>query len=147
MSRAIAAAALMSISLATGPVQSAGAEVSYPDGYRAWYHVKSMVILPGHGLADPFQGIHHVYANPAALEGMLSGDYRDGSVLVFDLLHNVEGDNAIQEGQRKLIGVMERDGQRFAATGGWGFEGFAGNRRVEWLTNDGGQGCFECHAS
>lgn len=119
--------------------------VSYPEGYRSWQHVKSMVILPGHPLENPFGGIHHVYANARAMEGLRTGQYPEGAVLVFDLLEAKSENQTIQEGARKLIGVMERDSRRFAATGGWGFEGFAGDSKTERLVKDGGQSCYQCH--
>ena len=119
--------------------------VTYPEGYRDWTHVKSMVIQPEHGLADPFEGIHHVYANGEALAGLKDGSYDNGSVFVFDLLNQNVGDGAIQEGERKFIGVMEYDTDRFSATGGWGFEAFAGNSKNERVVNDGGESCFACH--
>ena len=53
----------------------AGDGPAYPEGYRLWTHVKSMTIHPGHPLEDPFLGIHHIYANPAALEGYKSGSF------------------------------------------------------------------------
>lgn len=120
-------------------------QVAYPEGFRNWYHVKSMVILPGHPLADPFGGIHHVYANAKALRGLKSGNYEDGAVFVFDLWEYREEHNALVETKRKLIGVMERDSKRFAATGGWGFEGFGGGDPQKRLVQDGGQSCFSCH--
>jgi len=55
----------------------------------------------GHPLANPFQGIHHVYANDKALEGLKHGDYPDGAVLVFDLLDYQEKDHALTEGKRR----------------------------------------------
>lgn len=119
--------------------------VVYPDGYRSWTHVKSMVIHPDHGLADPFEGIHHVYANDAALAGLESNNYQDGATLVFDLLNQEEGGGATQEGARKFIGVMEFDAEQFAATGGWGFEVFVGNSKDQRAVEDGGQSCFACH--
>ncbi|WP_041354840.1 cytochrome P460 family protein [Nitrosococcus halophilus] len=122
-------------------------KVAYPEGYRDWYHVKSMVIMPGHPLEDPFQGIHHIYANDKGLEGLKTGNYTKGAVLVFDLLDYEKGGNALQEGERKLIGVMEWDKERFSSTGNWGFEGFAGNSKTERLTKDGGQSCYECHTA
>lgn len=122
-----------------------GKGVPYPDGYRNWLHVKSMLIQPGHALENPFQGLHHVYANKQAEKGLKEGKYADGSVLVFDLLQYQEQDKTIQEGERKLVGVMVKDAKKYAATGGWGFEGFAGNSKTERLTNDGGKSCFGCH--
>ena len=119
--------------------------VAYPNGYRSWTHVKSMVIHPDHGLADPFEGIHHVYANDAALVGLESDRYQDGATLVFDLLNQELGGGATQEGARKFVGVMEYDAERFSATGRWGFEVFVGNSKDERAVEDGGQSCFACH--
>jgi hypothetical protein len=121
--------------------------VAYPEGYRSWTHVKSMAIFPGHPLEKPFAGLHHVYANGDAVEGLRSGRYRDGAVLVFDLLAAHQADHALSEGPRQLLGVMVRGEARFAATGGWGFEAFAGDSREKRLVADGGAGCWECHAS
>ena len=119
--------------------------VPYPQDYREWYHVKSMVISPGHPLAQPFAGLHHIYANGAAREGLKSGRFPTGAVLVFDLLEAVQAEHAIEEGKRKLIGVMVKDPQRYGATGGWGFEGFGEGRVDVRLTKDGGRSCFQCH--
>lgn len=139
----VIAGLLCSISLAA---VAADAAVPYPEGYRNWLHVKSMLIQPGHALENPFQGLHHVYANKLAEKGLKEGGYANGSVLVFDLLQYQENDKTIQEGERKLVGVMLKDDKKYAATGGWGFEGFAGNSKTERLTNDGGKSCFGCHA-
>jgi Cytochrome P460 len=121
--------------------------VPYPEGYRNWMHTKSMLIQPGHALADPFQGIHHIYANNKAVKGLKSGNYEDGAVIVFDLLNYSEKDKTIQEGDRKLVGIMHKDTSKYAKTGDWGFEGFAGNSKTERLVKDGGKGCFDCHVS
>lgn len=129
--------------------QTANAEngtVPYPEGYRDWSHVKTMVIKPGHALENPFQGIHHVYGNALAMQGLTNGQYPDGAVLVFDLLSYSEKDHTIQEADRKLVGVMYKNAKRYKETGGWGFEGFAANSKTERLVSDGGVGCFACHA-
>lgn len=128
------------------PVWAGDDTVSYPNGYRDWHHVKSMVIQPGHALENPFGGIHHVYANKKAQQGLKTGNYADGAVLVFDLLQYNEGGHALQEGERKLVGVMQRNTRRYKDTGGWGFEGFAGNSHDQRLVTDGGKSCFACHA-
>ena len=120
--------------------------IAYPEGYRDWRHVKSMVIEPGHALAGTFGGLHHLYANEQALEGYAKGSFPDGSVIAFDLLEAVSADNTVTEGQRKLIGVMVKDAARFPATGGWGFEGFAGDSKTERLVGDkAATACFGCH--
>lgn len=142
---------LPAIVLALGcvlPVLAADGDVPYPEGYRDWHHVKSMVIEQGHPLFASFGGIHHIYANDKALEGYRSGgEFPDGSVIVFDLLEAVHEDNAITEGARKVAGVMHKDEAQYAETGGWGFEGFAGGNPGERVVVDNAkQACFSCHA-
>lgn len=130
------------------PALAADPAVPYPDGYRNWHHVKSMVIEKGHPLFESFGGIHHLYANPKALEGYESGKFPDGAVIVFDLLDASQADNAITEGARKVAGVMHKDAKKYAATGGWGFEGFGGgdkNQRV--VGANAATACYACHTS
>ena len=124
------------------------AKVDYPTGYRDWTHVKSMVIQPGHQLYESFGGIHHIYANQSALEGYRTGSFADGSVIIFDLLEATAADNAITEGKRKVLGVMQKDGKRFAGTGGWGFEGFAAGDPARPVVGQNARtACFECHTA
>jgi len=130
------------------PAIAADDPVPWPDGYRDWHHVKSMVIEEGHALYASFGGIHHLYANDAAMEGYRNGgEFPDGAVIVFDLLEAVSEDNAITEGARKVAGVMHKDSTRYADTGGWGFEAFAGGNPNERVVGDQAkQACFSCHA-
>jgi hypothetical protein len=133
---------LLSISLSLGAVSP----VSYPEEYRNWTRVKSMVIQQGHPLWGAFGGIHHIYANKKALDAMRQGkEHPDGSVLVFDLLNTRFESNAIVEGPRKVLGVMEKDSRKYASTGGWGFEGFKGDTKERAVT-DPENDCFSCHA-
>jgi Cytochrome P460 len=129
-----------------GPAFAAGPEVPYPGGYRDWHHVKSMVIEDGHPLFASFGGIHHLYANEKAMAGYSKGQFPDGSVIVFDLLDAQHADNAITEGARKVAGVMQKDSKKYAATGGWGFEGFAGGDAAKRVVGDNAaSACFGCH--
>jgi hypothetical protein len=107
-----------------------------------------MVIEPGHALHASFGGIHHLYANDQAMQGYRSGRFPDGAVIVFDLLDAPAGDHAITEGARKVVGVMHRDAKKFASTGGWGFEGFAGDSRTQRVVGaNAASACFACHQS
>ena len=136
--------------LAGAVVLAAGtpAEVPYPTNYRSWVHVKSMVIEPGHALHSSFGGIHHLYANDEAMQGYRDGRFSDGAVIVFDLLEAPARDHAITEGARKVVGVMHRDRKKFAATGGWGFEGFAGDSQTQRAVGaNAATACFACHQS
>lgn len=120
--------------------------VPYPAGYRDWHHVKSMVINPGHGLYDAFGGIHHLYANKAALTGYRTGKWPDGAVIVFDLLDAKSADNTVTEGARKVVGVMHRDAKKYVATGGWGYEGFKADSKTERAVGANAEtACHQCH--
>jgi hypothetical protein len=137
--------ALLGVAAVT-PALAAGPEVSYPAGYRDWHHVKSMVIEEGHSLYGAFGGIHHLYANDLALEGYRSDTFPDGAVIVFDLLEAVHDGNAVTEGPRKVLGVMHKDASKFAATGGWGFEGFGGGDPMNRVVGENAaSACFACH--
>jgi hypothetical protein len=145
--RKVAAALLVAGVAAVGALQAgAPAEVAYPANYREWTHVKSMIIEPGHALHASFGGIHHLYANERAMQGYRSGRFPDGAVIVFDLLEATSADHTVTEGTRKVLGVMQRDSQRFAATGGWGFEGFVGDSRTQRaVAGNAATACFACH--
>ena len=134
--------------LTTAALAAAPAEVPYPANYRSWTHVKSMVIEPGHALHAAFGGIHHLYANEQALQGYRTGKFPDGAVMVFDLLEADAADHAVTEGKRKVVGVMHRDAQKFAATGGWGFEGFEGDSTSKRVVGaNAGTACYGCHTA
>ena len=127
--------------------QADAAPVPYPEGYRSWTHVKSMVLFDDHALADPFEGTHHVYANAPALAGLQEGSFADGAILVFDLLEATRGEGALTEGARKRLDVMHYDASRYAATGNWGFETFVGDSPTERLNQDVAVSCYACHTS
>jgi len=139
-------AAVVAVTSISGAVAESSVEVPWPEGWRGWHHVKSMVIEDGHPLFAAFGGIHHLYANEQALEGYRAGTFPDGAVIAFDLLHVDDAGAALVEGQRKVLGVMHKDSTRWPETGGWGFEGFGGgdpaNRVVGGNAHD---ACFACH--
>lgn len=133
------------VACGVGWAASTPSEVPYPTGYRSWQHVKSMVIQPGHALYGSFGGLHHLYANAKAMAGYRSGEFADGSVIVFDLLEVSTADNAISEGARKVVGVMHKDARKYAATGGWGYEGFKGDTQQRAVAGNAATACHACH--
>lgn len=149
MPRRLATLATLCTALAAGTALAADPPpVPYPKGYRNWTHVKSMVIQAGHPLYESFGGIHHLYANKPALAGYAKGRFPDGAVIVFDLLEARTADNAVQEGARKVVGVMVKDSRRYAATGGWGYEGFKGDSRSERAVGkNAASACHACHTA
>jgi len=144
MKRALISLMLSALAM---PVWAEDPPVPYPADYRDWQHVKSMVIEEGHPLFGAFGGIHHLYGNPKAIEGYKAGKFPDGSVIVFDLLEADRKDHAVSEGKRKVLGVMHKNARKYAATGGWGFEGFAGGDRGKRVVGaNAASACFACHA-
>lgn len=141
----IAAALTLCLTLAFPAL--AGPEVKYPEGFRAWKHVKSMTINKGHPLYDAVGGLHHIYANREALKGYQTRKFADGAVIVFDLFESVDKDNAVSEGARKAVVVMERNAKRFAATSGWGYQVFDPKTRKGTIDAKGAAGCAGCHAA
>jgi hypothetical protein len=74
--------------------------------------------------------------------------FADGSVIVFDQLELQTRDGILAEGERRWIGVMQKDSTKYPAAGGWGFGNFAGNSRTDRtvpVNGPAGQ-CFACHA-
>ena len=136
------------LSIAAPAFAADAVPVPYPQGYRQWTHVKSMTINEGHALYGAFGGIHHLYANRRAEQGYKTGKFPDGSVIVFDLLEAKAADNTVQEGARKVLGVMHKDARKYQATGGWGFEGFKGDSKTERAVgNNAAAACFQCHTA
>ena len=123
------------------------ADVPYPQGFRQWDHVKSMVINKGHPLHDAVGGMHHIYGNGKAMAGYKSGRFADGSVLVFDLFEAVDKDNAVSEGGRKAVVVMARDRKQFKATDGWGYQVFDPKTRKGSLDAKAQADCHACHTA
>ena len=136
---------LLTMAMTLSLVQALEHEVAYPTDYRTWTHLKSMVINKAHSLSDPFEGIHHIYANEKAKDGLEKNSYEKGATFVFDLLKAERSKEATVEGERKFIGVMTYDPKKFSKTGNWGFEAFAGDSRTEKVVKDSGVSCFTCH--
>jgi hypothetical protein len=116
--------------------------IAYPLNFRSWVHVKS-------GDGDPRGGMSRIYANEKAMEGYRSGQFPDGSVIVYDLIETkARPDGTKAEGARKLVDVMVKDRGRYADTGGWGFEEFKGDSQIERLLDAAGKAaCYKCHAT
>jgi hypothetical protein len=130
--------------------QSASADdaatVAYPEKFRSWSHVKSGVIGPQHQSFSMVGGIHHVYANKEAMAGYRTRKFPEQSVIVFEWLEWAEKDGKILEGPRRQVDVMVKDSQRFASTGGWGFQRFMKDSKTELASAPNTpQQCFSCH--
>jgi hypothetical protein len=119
--------------------------VPYPDGYRTWTHVKSSLISPAHANFATQGGFQHIYANTQAMAGYRSRSFPDGAIIAFEWLEMQDRNGAYAEGPRRQLDVMVKDSQRFASTGGWGFQRFANDSRTELAATPTPQQCFTCH--
>jgi len=124
-------------------------EVPFPDGYRSWQHVKSVVIGPEHkSFASEGGKVFHFYANPQAIEGYRAGKFPNGSVIVRETLRTVAGEGeskgVLTEGERRAVDVMWKDDRLYTETGGWGFETFD-SRNARLAEKDRAQ-CYACHS-
>lgn len=137
----------IAIVAASGFTLYANEEVPYPEGYRSWMHVKSMLIEKGNPAYLHWGGFHHIYGNAKAIEGYKTGKFPNGSMIVFDVIEATSKDSLVLEGNRKLIDVMVRDIDRFKSTGGWGYEEFAGDSKTERNVRTlAVTACYNCHA-
>jgi hypothetical protein len=119
----------------------------YPDGFRRWVHIKSTTVTAAHPAFATEGGIHHIYANPQAVQGYSTGKFPDGAVLVSELVSTVEKNGIISEGPQRRVDAMVKDARRYKETGGWGFSRFYPNagRAGARLEPAAAQACFECH--
>ena len=139
--------AALLVSLAAAPAFAAdSSSVTYPEGYRSWDHVKSMVINKGHPLFDAVGGIHSTYGNPTAMQGYKANNqFPDGSVIVFDLFEAVDKDSTVTEGNRKAVIVMAKDSTKYRDSNGWGYQVFDPKARKATIDAKGAADCHACH--
>ena len=139
---AMAAAVLALTSVAAQPAD----DIKAPTGYRNWFHVNTMIIDKGSPLFADLGGMHNVYINSVGLPALKKGGpYPDRTVFVTDLHEFSIADGSYVMGKLKGIAVMVKDAKKYAATGGWGFQVFAGDPKKPIVT-DAVKQCFECHA-
>ena len=124
--------------------------VPYPDGFRSWTHVKSIIVGPDHATFAKRGGIHHYYANEAAVAGYRAGSFPDGSIVVDEAVFTKDGEGRakgiIFEGDRRFLDVMVKDSHRYATTGGWGYEHFDRSATTGQLSAGDQATCSACHS-
>lgn len=121
-------------------------EAPFPEGYRKWTHIKTGLVGPQSPAFKTTGGYHHIYGNDKAMEGYASGNFPDGSIIVFDVLETIEKNGSTLEGNRRHVDVMYKDVTKFAATGGWWFEEFK-DKTQRVLDTESRKNCSNCHAN
>jgi len=138
----LSAAVVGSISFAAEPV----ADLKLPASFRHWYHVNTMVIDKASLLFEAMGGMHNVYINATGETALKNGKpYPDKTELLVDLHEFTISDGSYVEGPRKATAIMLKDRKKYASTGGWGFQAWAGGDPTKPLVTDPTKQCFECH--
>jgi hypothetical protein len=117
-----------------------------PTGYRNWFHVNTMVVDKASPLFEAIGGMHNVHINrvgEAALKK--GGPYPDRTIFATDLHEFTVSDGATVEGPQKAVAVMVKDKKKYASTGGWAFQAWAGGDPKKPVVTDPAKQCFECH--
>lgn len=122
--------------------------VPLPKEFRKWVHVKSVLVGAQSAAFATEGGIHHIYANEKALAGYDTGEFPDGSVIVYDLLETKEVAGNTIEGPTRRVDVMVKQSAFHRATGGWEFMSFPGGNPTNGkLTAERQATCAACHAN
>jgi hypothetical protein len=136
-------------------LRSADAGTPYPEGYRHWTFLHSSMVpatFEAFG-KKPCEkpcmaGIFHFYANDNAMEGLRTGAYPDGAIIAEEMLEWLStSTGGAKEGQRRIVGVMVRDRDRYSSTGGWGYGTFDDGSRTDKLDAKGREACHQCHVA
>jgi len=126
------------------------APAPYPDGFRSWTHVKSLIVGPDHESFSKRGGIHHYYANEKAVAGYRTGIFPEGSIIVDEAVFMKDGQERTKglvfEGERRFLDVMVKDSRQYVSTGGWGYEHFDRGDTTGRLSGDDRAACSACHA-
>jgi len=129
----------------------AGDEVPFPNGFRDWFVVNSMIVTKDSPMFGQIGGMHIIYVNRKGLPTLKSGGpfpYPDGTVFADDVHEFSVKDGSYVEGSKKAVTVMVKDMKKYPTTGGWGFQVWAGGDPSKPLVPDAAhavKACFECH--
>jgi hypothetical protein len=130
---------------------SADDGVPFPTGFRSWFFVNSLTATAESPLFGHVAGVHHIYVNAKGLPALKAGGpfpYPDGTIFADDVHDFSVKDNAYLEGAKKFVTVMVKDGKKYAATGGWGFQVWAAGDPTKPQIPDLAHtvaACFVCH--
>lgn len=130
---------------------SAGDDVPFPNGFRDWFAVNSMIVTKDSPMFGQIGGMHIIYVNAQGLATLKTGGpfpYPDGSVFADDVHEFSVQDGSYVEGKKKAVTVMIKDAKKYTANGGWGFQAWAGGDPSKPLVPDAAhatQACFACH--
>ena len=139
------------ISLGAVSAKSVGDDVRFPNGFRDWFVVNSMIVTKDSPISGQIGGMHIIYVNAKGLPTLKKGGplpYPDGTVFADDVHEFSVKDGSYVEGTKKAVTVMVKDAKKYPSTGGWGFQVWAGGDPSKPLLPDDAHSipaCFTCH--
>ena len=120
--------------------------IKLPVGYRSWFHVNTSIVDKASPLFDTLGGMHNIYVNSTGQPALKKGaPYPDKTVFISDVHEFTVSDGTYVEGPRKALAIMVKDQKKYASTGGWGFQLWAGGDPKKAVVTDPAKQCFECH--
>ena len=138
-------ASLAGLAIVSLPAESAD-DLKPPAGYRQWFHVNTMIVDKTSPLFETLGGMHNVHVNSVGEAALKKGaPYPDGTEFMTDLHDFAVSDGSYVEGALKGLAVMVKDSEKYASTGGWGFQFWAGGDPKNPIVTDAATQCFECH--
>jgi Cytochrome P460 len=117
------------ISLGAVGARPGGDDVPFPNGFRDWFAVNSMIVTKDSPIFGRIGGMHIIYVNATGLPTLKKGGslpYPDGTVFADDVHEFLVKDGSYVEGNKKAVTVMVKDAKKYATTGGWGFQVWPG---------------------
>jgi Cytochrome P460 len=130
---------------------SAGDDVPFPNVLGHDHRIHHKPIPEPSPISAQIGGLHIIYVNAKGLPTLKAGGpfpYPDGTVFADDVHEFSVKDGSYVEGGKKAVTVMVKDAKKYATTGGWGFQVWAGGDPSKPLVPDSGhsvQACFVCH--
>jgi hypothetical protein len=128
-----------------------GDDVPFPFKLRDWFAVNSMIVTKDSPIFGQLGGMHIIYVNAKGLPTLKKGGplpYPDGTIFADDVHEFSVKDGSYVEGKKKAVATMVKDAKKYATTGGWGFQVWAGGDFSKPLVPDAAhavQVCFACH--
>ena len=117
-----------------------------PVGYRQWFHVNTMIVDKSSPLFEVLGGMHNVHVNSVGeLRAQEGGPYPSGTVFLTDLHEFSGGGRLLRGGCPEGFGCNGEGFEKYASTGGWGFQFWAQGDPKKPVVTDVVKQCFECH--
>jgi hypothetical protein len=139
------------LSLGAVFAKPAGSDVPFPNGFRNWFVVNSMIVTKDSPMSAQIGGMHIIYVNTKGLPTLKKAGpfpYPDGTMFADDVHEFSVNAGSYVEGSKKAVTVIVKDAAKYASTGGWGFQVWAGGDPSKPLIPDAAhaiQACFACH--